>query len=157
MWTMQEKSPTVLFQLRYLSVRAKSSGFRIENPSAEMLPMKGIDAAKKPIKVRLEAGKRYTWCSCGHSVNQPWCDGSHRRDGITMLRPVMFEVEKTGDYVLCQCKQTDNRPLCDGTHKKISQRPRSADASRMVMFNDSPAYEGVAYKLGYKPKAGGFQ
>ncbi|VDK48911.1 unnamed protein product [Anisakis simplex] len=143
--------------IRCLSVRCKTSRIQIENPSAAMLPMKGIDAEKKPIKVHLESGKQYSWCSCGHSANQPWCDGSHKPDGITMLRPVNFQVEKSGDYVLCQCKQTENRPLCDGVHKKISKRPRSADASRMVMFNDSPAYKGVAYKLGYKPKAGGFQ
>ena len=25
---------------------------------------------KKPWKIELEAGKRYSWCSCGHSKNQ---------------------------------------------------------------------------------------
>lgn len=140
----------------YLSTRSKGS-IRILNPSAEMLPMKGIDAAKRPIKVKLEAGKKYAWCNCGRSVNQPWCDGSHAHEGITMLRPVTFEVEETGDYALCLCKQTNNRPLCDGSHKFISQRPRDADATRRVMFHESPVYEGIAKKLGFKQKSGGFQ
>uniref|UniRef100_A0A158Q2S5 CDGSH iron-sulfur domain-containing protein 3, mitochondrial n=1 Tax=Dracunculus medinensis TaxID=318479 RepID=A0A158Q2S5_DRAME len=130
---------------------------KILNPSAEILPMKGRDAAKKPVKIKLETGEKYSWCSCGFSSNQPWCDGSHKLKGITMLRPVKFEVNKTAEYSICLCKQTDKRPLCDGKHREISQRPRSKDASRFVLFYDSPVYDGVARKLGYKTKGGGFQ
>jgi len=32
-------------------------------------------AGKTPRPVQLEAGKTYTWCSCGESSNQPFCDG----------------------------------------------------------------------------------
>ncbi|KAK0414994.1 hypothetical protein QR680_011721 [Steinernema hermaphroditum] len=134
----------------------KSSSIKIENPSAAMLPYKGVDAAKKPVKVELTAGKSYFWCSCGHSATQPFCDGTHKRPGTTNVRPVKFSVEKSGNYLLCQCKQTENRPLCDGSHKNVPGKPRSVDASQAVMFGDSPVYEGVAYKLGYKPKSGGF-
>jgi hypothetical protein len=38
--------------------------------SAHLLPFKGVDAAKKPVKVKLEKGKTYLWCSCGLSANQ---------------------------------------------------------------------------------------
>jgi len=34
-------------------------------------------AGDQPQKVTLEAGKKYAWCSCGLSENQPFCDGSH--------------------------------------------------------------------------------
>ncbi|XP_064647907.1 uncharacterized protein LOC135500392 isoform X2 [Lineus longissimus] len=80
---------------------------------------------KKPFRLELEAGKKYFWCACGHSRNQPICDGSHRiLDGTGFIkwgpkhRPIMFTVEKTGDYWLCNCKQTKNRPFCDGTHRR---------------------------------------
>ncbi|MFH4976737.1 hypothetical protein AB6A40_003446 [Gnathostoma spinigerum] len=141
------------------AVRTKARFIKIENPSADLLPMKGVDWLKAPIRMKLEAGKTYSWCSCGHSVRQPWCDGTHKKDGLTTLRPVRFQVEKTGEYSLCGCKHTEKRPLCDASHRKpgeISMRPKSADASQSVMFGDSPVYDGVAYKLGYKPKYGGF-
>ncbi|CAP30863.2 Protein CBG11710 [Caenorhabditis briggsae] len=39
----------------------------------------------------------------------------------------------------------------------VSKAPRDVNASRMVAFDESPVYGGVAHKLGYKPKNGGFQ
>ena len=35
-------------------------------------------AHKWPLKVNLEEGKKYFWCACGLSKNQPFCDGSHK-------------------------------------------------------------------------------
>ena len=75
-----------------------------------------IIAAKSPAKTQLEKGTQYTWCRCGRSKSQPFCDGSHRGTGIT---PVTFTYEKTGEVFLCQCKSTGNRPYCDGTHAKL--------------------------------------
>jgi CDGSH-type Zn-finger protein len=48
-------------------------------------------AGKAPIKVSLEAGKKYAFCTCGLSEGQPFCDGKH----------------------------TGNEPRCDGTHKNL--------------------------------------
>ncbi|KAK5975462.1 DNA-directed RNA polymerase subunit, partial [Trichostrongylus colubriformis] len=108
--------------------------------------------------VALETGKTYTWCSCGLSKTEPFCDGTHKLDGITNVRPVRFQVEKSGEYYMCNCKQTSTRPICDGNHKEVSAAPRDFNATRFVMFGDnSPVYDGVARKLGYKPKNGGFQ
>ena len=73
-------------------------------------------AAKCPIKVDLEAGKDYWYCTCGLSLAQPFCDGHHKGTGIS---PLKFSVEKTGPAWLCQCKQTANQPFCDGTHKTL--------------------------------------
>ncbi|CAJ0937328.1 unnamed protein product, partial [Mesorhabditis belari] len=84
-------------------------------------------------------GQSYTWCSCGLSTSQ---------------------VEKSGEYQMCMCKQTDHRPLCDGKHKNVSPIPRDAPTQGLfnIAFSDnSPVYEGVAKKLGYRPKNGGFQ
>ena len=35
-------------------------------------------AQKEPLKVTVEEGKKYFWCACGLSQNQPFCDGSHK-------------------------------------------------------------------------------
>ena len=42
-----------------------------------------IPAQKAPYGVTVEAGKRYFWCACGRSANQPFCDGSHKGTGLT--------------------------------------------------------------------------
>ncbi|KHJ92383.1 zinc finger CDGSH type [Oesophagostomum dentatum] len=140
------------------AVRCKAKGVVITNPSADVLPYKGSPASNKPIKVNLEAGKSYSWCCCGLSKTQPFCDGSHRNEGLTTVRPVRFQVERSGDYYLCNCKQTDSRPICDRNHAKVSGAPKDLYATRLVNFGDnSPVYEGVARNLGYKPKNGGFQ
>ncbi|CEF66973.1 Iron sulphur-containing domain, CDGSH-type, subfamily and Iron sulphur-containing domain, CDGSH-type-containing protein [Strongyloides ratti] len=144
-------------RVNVLFLRNAASKVKILNPSADVLPFKGIDAAKKPVSVKLEAGKTYSWCACGYSKIQPFCDGTHNMSGFTMNRPVKFQVEKDGEYLLCNCKQTDKRPICDGGHKKVSPVPRNINASRMVRFDNSPVYEGVARDLGYKQKDGGFQ
>ena len=78
--------------------------------------MKPTIADKKPIKVNLEAGKTYFWCSCGNSSNQPFCDGSHKGTG---LAPVKYVAEKDEEVWLCQCKHTGNAPFCDGSHKDL--------------------------------------
>ena len=73
-------------------------------------------AARKPIKVELEAGKTYAWCACGRSKTQPFCDGSHAG---TEWKPHIFKADKTETAMLCQCKRTGNGPYCDGTHSKL--------------------------------------
>ena len=72
-----------------------------------------IIADKKPIKVELESGKNYFWCSCGKSQKQPFCDGSHIGTDIS---PMKFSVEEAGSKALCQCKASANAPFCDGAH-----------------------------------------
>lgn len=73
-------------------------------------------AAKKSAEVELTEGKRYFFCTCGLSSNQPFCDGSHTG---TSFQPLAFDAEKTGKAWLCQCKRTANAPFCDGAHKKL--------------------------------------
>lgn len=69
-----------------------------------------------PIRIKLEEGKRYAWCTCGASENQPWCNGTHKSTSFT---PMVFtqEAEKTAG--ICTCKFTSNPPFCDGSHNKL--------------------------------------
>lgn len=72
-------------------------------------------AANAPFKVAVEQGKKYFWCSCGNSTNQPYCDGSHKGSSFA---PVKYEADESKDVFLCGCKQTNNQPMCDGSHNK---------------------------------------
>ncbi|CAG9770783.1 unnamed protein product [Ceutorhynchus assimilis] len=86
--------------------------------SAQTQQENGVIYDKKPIRMRLEAGKKYSWCLCGRSHKQPFCDGTHRTQELRIKqKPIRFVVEETKDYWLCNCKHTANRPFCDGTHK----------------------------------------
>ena len=29
--------------------------------------------------------KKYAWCACGESTNQPFCDGSHKGTGFSPI------------------------------------------------------------------------
>ena len=71
---------------------------------------------KAPYGVEVEEGKKYFWCSCGESSNQPYCDGSHKGSDFT---PVMYEADKTGTVWMCGCKKTNGSPMCDGSHTSL--------------------------------------
>jgi CDGSH-type Zn-finger protein len=73
-------------------------------------------AQKAPYPVEVEAGETYYWCACGHSRNQPFCDGSHQGTGF---EPVAFTAEKSETAYLCGCKRTANKPFCDGSHTSL--------------------------------------
>ena len=73
-------------------------------------------AQKSPYPVEVEAGKSYFWCACGLSVNQPFCDGSHKGSGFT---PVKFEATESKTVYFCGCKHTAHPVMCDGSHAKL--------------------------------------
>lgn len=73
-------------------------------------------AQKAPFPVEVEAGKRYFWCACGRSANQPFCDGSHKDTGF---QPVAWTADESGRKFFCGCKMTGGKPFCDGTHKSL--------------------------------------
>jgi len=73
-----------------------------------------ITNMKKPVKLKLEAGKNYAWCTCGLSDKLPFCDGKHSDTG---MRPLIFSVDETKEYYLCACQHTQKPPFCDGSHK----------------------------------------
>ncbi len=75
-----------------------------------------ISPQKSPFQADLVAGKKYAWCACGRSQNQPFCDGSHSGTGLT---PVVFKAEETKTVWFCGCKRTASKPFCDGTHNSL--------------------------------------
>ncbi len=72
----------------------------------------------KPYRVDLVDGERYSWCACGLSKAQPFCDGSHRD---SFFKPLQFHASTTGPAVLCGCKQSNTAPHCDGSHNNLSE------------------------------------
>ena len=73
-------------------------------------------AQKAPFPVDVTAGKKYFWCACGKSENQPFCDGSH---SDTEFTPIAYEADKDRTLYFCGCKRTAGAPLCDGTHNSL--------------------------------------
>jgi len=71
-------------------------------------------AGNAPRAVDLIEGKRYAWCACGLSFNQPFCDGTHKSTDIV---PTVFTADKSGEHHLCMCKASGTKPYCDGSHK----------------------------------------
>lgn len=67
-----------------------------------------------PYVLKMQPG-RYMWCTCGMSVKQPFCDGSH---GPTGMRPMLVEIKEESTVAWCGCKVSGKKPFCDGTHKK---------------------------------------
>ena len=77
---------------------------------------KGEVAGGSPIRVEVETGKSYFWCTCGKSSKQPFCDGSHKGSEFS---PLKWTAEEDGPKFFCACKQTDGQPFCDGSHSGI--------------------------------------
>lgn len=75
-------------------------------------------AGTSPCKIVIEQGKKYAWCSCGLSAQQPLCDGSHKGSDF---KPIVFVAESADERWMCSCKRTGNSPWCDGTHKALGQ------------------------------------
>ena len=73
-------------------------------------------AQKSPAPVTVVAGKTYYWCSCGHSKNQPFCDGAHKGSAFT---PVPYTADANGTVYFCACKHSKKGALCDGSHKAL--------------------------------------
>lgn len=76
---------------------------------------KVVDTA--PAILQLEPGT-YSWCQCGLSATQPFCDGSHAG---TAFAPVTFELTTAKRVSLCMCKATGKPPYCDGSHCEIEE------------------------------------
>ena len=70
---------------------------------------------KKPYVLEVEPGT-YSWCACGKSNKQPYCDGSHAG---TEYRPIRETVETKKIVAWCGCKHSENGAFCDGTHSKL--------------------------------------
>ncbi|MGB5975285.1 MAG: CDGSH iron-sulfur domain-containing protein [Nodosilinea sp.] len=74
-----------------------------------------VIADTKPVVMELDAGT-YSWCTCGQSSNQPFCNGAHKGTEFTSMK---FTLEEKKQVALCACKHTGNAPFCDGSHAKL--------------------------------------
>jgi glutamate synthase domain-containing protein 2 len=93
---------------------------------------KPVIADRQPMAVELKQGEQYYWCSCGHSKDGPFCDGTHRSVG-TELTYKPFKASETGEVLLCMCKHTKNPPFCDGSHASLpEQTEKSNDTAAPV-------------------------
>ena len=72
---------------------------------------------KSPYKITVEKDKTYFWCACGLSQKQPFCDGSHKKEGKFKSVKYMTSSEKV--VFFCGCKKTKRVPCCDGSHAKL--------------------------------------
>ena len=77
---------------------------------------KSVSAQKSPYKVKVEKGKTYFWCACGLSLKQPFCDGSHKKEG--KFKSLKYLATESKEVFFCGCKLTSHQPLCDGSHSK---------------------------------------
>ena len=80
----------------------------MENPSTPQ---------KSPYKVKVEKGKTYFWCACGISQQQPFCDGSHKKEG--KFKSLRYLADENKEMYFCGCKMTNLPPFCDGSHSKL--------------------------------------
>lgn len=71
---------------------------------------------KSPYIVEVNAGRKYFWCACGRSKNQPFCDGAHKGTDFT---PLQYEATADKKLFFCGCKHTKSQPLCDGAHNRL--------------------------------------
>lgn len=85
----------------------------------------------EPALLKMEAGKTYSWCTCGLSEKQPLCDGMHKCVEMIMneqgemvlpFRSLKFQSDTEKEVWLCQCKQTSTPPYCDGTHLRVGSQ-----------------------------------
>ena len=78
---------------------------------------KPIIPQKLPYKVKVEKDKTYHWCVCGLSQKQPFCDGSHRKEG--RFKSLKYFATESKEVFFFGCKRTSHQPLCDGSHSKF--------------------------------------
>jgi CDGSH-type Zn-finger protein len=86
-----------------------------------------VPSGYEPARVNLEKNKSYSWCACGLSKKQPFCDGSHKQKNAQLKEdepkygPLRFIAEENRLALMCMCKASSNRPFCDGTHETLKK------------------------------------
>ena len=102
-------------------------------------------AKKSPACVHLKLGEKYSYCTCGKSISQPFCDYSHIGG---KFEPIHFHSQMEGEANLCMCKHSKNMPYCDGSHvqfqTKIHQKttvPKAKTLSKeaLTKVKDQPS------------------
>jgi CDGSH-type Zn-finger protein len=77
-------------------------------------------AGTEPVVMELQERTTYSFCPCGKSQKQPFCDGSHKE--VTDFKSIKFTMLKTETVELCMCKHSKTLPFCDGSHKACGKK-----------------------------------
>ena len=116
----------------YLKTQVDTKPYLVSNPEnltekAEIFNRKtikrGLQPGETPVPVvhslypievkNLDLGRKYSYCRCGMSRYQPFCDRSHTN---TAFKPLVFTIEEPVEAIyLCACKLTTKAPFCDNT------------------------------------------
>lgn len=75
------------------------------------LPPKPVIPSKKPFKVELVGGQRYSWCTCGHSKKQVKPPPKSHRRLVWLLSEAHFMYSIFSHHIFVF------QPFCDGAHK----------------------------------------
>ena len=67
---------------------------------------------KSPYKVIIEKGKTYFWCACGLSQKQPFCDGTHKKEGKFKSIKYIAEERKEIFFLRVQDDETSTFMRC---------------------------------------------
>ena len=74
-----------------------------------------VIAQRAPYVLNETLGQR-SWCACGRSKSQPFCDGSHSGSGFS---PITVTIDPARKVAWCGCKHTKKPPFCDGSHSRL--------------------------------------
>lgn len=83
---MFRKCASLKLQPVLIKINRQSSSLKRELPvnvlesstTSHLQKENGVIFDKKPFKIHLDKEKKYSWCLCGKSKNQPFCDGTHK-------------------------------------------------------------------------------
>lgn len=77
-------------------------------------------AACEPAVIKVQPGKVYSWCTCGLSATQPFCDHAHSNIEGGFYKSIKVIFDKEEEIFFCQCKKTKTPPFCDDTHTVLT-------------------------------------
>ncbi len=69
----------------------------------------------EPYAINVKVGESVWICTCNHTANPPFCDGSHT-DVVGAKGPAEHTAEKDETVYICGCGKTGNGIYCDGSH-----------------------------------------
>ena len=75
-----------------------------------------LQREKVLLKLKLKKEKLIRGVLAVYPKQQPFCDGSHRKEG--KFKSLKYYSEESKDMYFCGCKMTKNPPFCDGSHSK---------------------------------------